>query len=412
MDRRTAEAERRLMAEIDILEDDMRGLALAIGQEPETGFQEYNSSALLAEFLETSGLSVERSVAGLPTAFCASFSTGDSSSMAVEPEDERRAFPCVALLAEYDALPGLGHACGHNLSGVASVGAAVALHRIQDTFRGAVRVLGTPSEEGVVSGAGGKILMLERGLFAGVDAALLAHMAGGTALRANFIARASMEMDFYGKAAHAAAAPEQGINAMDAAVCTVNAINALRQQTPDGSRIHGYIVEAGSMINTIPDFARLAYGVRAADVEGLDGLSKRVIACAEGGALASGCRFEAREASPPYAQVVYNEPLLRMFARRLDFLGVPYLEEASITASTDMGNVSLAVPSIHPMIGLGSPALALHSREFAEAACSEEGIEAMITAARALALTAWDVLTDGALRTAIRENFQADHAAA
>ncbi len=409
MDRRTAEAERRLMAEIDILEDDMRGLALAIGQKPETGFQEYNSSALLAEFLEAGGLSVERGVAGLPTAFCASFSTGDPAG---EPKDGKRAFPHVALLAEYDALPGLGHACGHNLSGVASAAAAVALHRIQDTFRGAVRVLGTPSEEGVVPGAGGKILMLERGVFVGVDVAMLAHMAGGTALRANFIARASVEMDFHGKAAHAAAAPERGINAMDAAVCTVNAINALRQQTPDGSRIHGYIVEAGNMINTIPDFARLAYGIRAADVEGLDALSKRVIACAEGGALACGCRFETREASPPYAQVVYNEPLLQTFARRLDFLGVPYLEEAAMTASTDMGNISLAVPSIHPMIGLGNPSLVLHSQEFAEAACSEEGIEAMIRAARALALTAWDVLTDGALRAVIQEDFQAARASA
>lgn len=395
----------RLVAAVDSMAAELRALALYIGQHPELGFQEYLASSALVEFLEGRNIAVRRGAGGLDTAFRVDIS-GLFSPAATLPSG-LEASPCVALLAEYDALPELGHACGHNLSGVASVAAAIALHAVRHDFSGSVRLLGTPSEEGVVPGAGAKLILLEQGEFAGVDAALMAHMAGESSLRAEFIARAALEMDFTGRAAHAAAAPEQGINAMDAAVCAVNAINALRQQIPQGTRVHGYIVQAGSMLNTIPDFSRLAYGVRAPKYAGLADLVERVTNCARGAAQSTGCTFTCREISPRYAHIRYNAPLTAAFGKALEFLNSPFAENSRLTASSDMGNISLAVPSIHPMIGLGNARLALHTQDFAAAACSEAGVDAMLTAAKALALTAWDILTNASLRADMADDFTA-----
>lgn len=401
-----------LLQAVSHLAPEMRELALSIGRTPELGFQEFTAAASLSAFLERHGLPVERGIGNMPTAFRSSFQSTLPGSPAIphKSEHDSSAPPTIALLAEYDALPGLGHACGHNLSGVASAAAAVALYSLRQYFSGTVQLLGTPSEEGVVPGAGGKIHLLKHGFFDGVDAAMMAHMAGESALHTNFIARASLEMEFHGHAAHAAAAPELGINAMDAAVCTVNAINALRQHSPAGSRIHGYIAEAGTMINTIPDYARLAYGVRTKTLKELSALTDRVLDCGRGAALSTGCGFAEREVSAPYAQILFNKPLLRTFGRALNEIGIFFREESPFTASSDMGNVSLRVPSIHPMVGLGDAKLTLHSREFAQAACSDRGLEAMINAAKALALSAWDMLTDAELRAAVHADFVAETA--
>jgi len=371
------------------LSNKMKEIASAIFAEPELGYQEFKSSARLVSFLEENGFRVERGILDMPTAFHAVAGSGEG--------------PHVAFLAEFDALPGLGHACGHNLFGTASCAAAIALSRHLPC--GTVHVFGTPAEEGNVRDAGGKVPMTDAGLFDSIDAVIAAHAEGRTILKQQLISRANLEMDFHGKAAHAAGAPEQGINAMDAAALAVMGINSLRQHMTRDVRIHGLLTDTGTSINTIPEFARLRYGVRARKPETLNNAIERVVTCARCCAEALGCRFSYRHSAHPYYTMRHNTPLLQAFARNLDLLGESYIEEVPSSYSTDMGNVSFKAPSIHPYISIGGAHLVGHTPSFAEACRSEEGFRGMRLAAQAMAMTGYDVLSDAGLRSRVREAF-------
>ena len=264
-----------LQENVDNLSAQMKEIAAAIFAEPELGYQEFRSSARLADFLEANGFTVERGLLGMPTAFHAAAGSGQA--------------PHIAFLAEYDALPVLGHACGHNMFGVAAAAAGIALSRSLPA--GTVHVFGTPAEEGNVRDAGGKVPMAEAGLFDSMDAVISTHAEGRTILRQQLISRANLEMDFHGRAAHAAGAPEQGINAQDAAALAIMGINSLRQHMTSDVRIHGLLTDTGTAINTIPEFARLRYGVRARRPETLDRAIERVVNCARCCAQALGCEF-------------------------------------------------------------------------------------------------------------------------
>ena len=380
---------RLLLDEIENISAQMKDIASAIFDEPEIGYQEFKSSARLADFLEANGFRVERNLLDMPTAFHAVAGS--------------EAGPKVAFLAEFDALPGLGHACGHNLFGMAACGAAVALARHLPA--GSVHVFGTPAEEGNVKNAGGKVPMSDAGLFDDMDAVIAAHAEGRTILKQQLISRANLEMDFHGKAAHAAGAPEKGINAMDAAALAVMGINSLRQHMTHDVRIHGLLTDTGTSINTIPEFARLRYGVRARRPETLDSTIERVVNCARCCAQALGCTFSWRHSAHPYYTMRHNMPLLHAFAANLDLLGESYIEEVQSSYSTDMGNVSFKAPSIHPYISIGGAHLVGHTPAFAEACRSEGGNKGMFTAAKAMAMTGYDVITDPELRKTSRDAF-------
>lgn len=379
-----------LLDEIKNLSPQMKEIASAIFAEPELGYQEFKSSARLADFLESNGFKVERGLLDMPTAFHAVYGSGEG--------------PQVAFLAEFDALPGLGHACGHNLFGTASCGAAVALSRHLPA--GTVHVFGTPAEEGNVRDAGGKVPMADAGLFDKMDAVIAAHAEGRTILKQQLISRANLEMDFKGKAAHAAGAPEKGINAMDAAALAVMGINSLRQHMTHDVRIHGLLTDTGTSINTIPEFARLRYGVRARKPETLNNAIERVVNCARCCAQALGCQFSYRHSAHSYYTMRHNMPLLHDFAAHLDLLGESYIEEVSSSYSTDMGNVSFKAPSIHPYISIGGAHLVGHTPAFAEACHSESGFNGMLLAAKAMSMTGFDVLTNEELRKEVRKAFE------
>ena len=380
-----------LLDELKKLFPQMKEIASAIFAEPELGYQEFKSSARLADFLEENGFKVERGLLDMPTAFHAVYGSGEG--------------PNVAFLAEFDALPGLGHACGHNLFGTASCAAAVALARHLPA--GTVHVFGTPAEEGNVRDAGGKVPMTEAGLFDKMDAVIAAHAEGRTILKQQLISRANLEMDFKGKAAHAAGAPEKGINAMDAAALAVMGINSLRQHMTHDVRIHGLLTDTGTSINTIPEFARLRYGVRARKPETLNNAIERVVNCARCCAQALGCEFSYRHSARPYYTMRHNMPLLDAFAANLDLLGESYIREVPSSYSTDMGNVSFRAPSIHPYISIGGAHLVGHTPAFAEASHSEGGFNGMLLAANAMCMTGFDVLTNEELRKSSREAFEA-----
>lgn len=364
-------------------------------REPEIGLQEWKSSKLLVDLLKEHGFEVEVGLCSLPTSFRA-VRRGKSGG------------PTVAILAEYDALPEIGHGCGHNIIGTAAAGAGIALCPLMDNICGTLVVLGTPAEEGAVDNAGGKVTLLEGGAFSGVDVAMMFHPSQKDMVMSTSNARVAMEISFRGKAAHAAGAPHEGINALDAAILTFNAWNALRQHVKEDVRIHGIITKGGVSPNIIPDYAEIRMYVRAKDMDYLRQVEEKVKKCAEGAATATGAQVNFRYTAKTYANLITNETLAQAFAKNLEALGrkVQEPEETAGGGSTDMGNVSHVVPAIHPYIAICEPGTAAsHSREFAQATISEMGHKGLLDGAKALAMTAIDVFTDSALLAAIKDEF-------
>ena len=388
----------RIRKEVDCLSEALWDMALEMHRDPEIGHQEHKAATLLADFLCDHGFAVERGVAGMQTSFRASWGDGEG--------------PTVAILAEYDALPGMGHACGHNIIGTAGIGAGVALKRALEAsgpgLQGTVLVLGTPAEEGAVDDAGGKVLMVEAGLFDDVDCAMMIHPSTANGSRSTSLAREAMEITYHGKASHAAGSPDKGRNALEAAMLTFNAWNALRQHLTDDVRIHGVITEGGKAPNIVPDFTQVRMYVRASDVDYLDEVVERVKDCARGAALGTGCQVEFRTTANRYANLVSNGALADAYVGNFELLGEKIDNKPRAGGgSTDMGNVSQVVPSIHPYVTIAPSGVAGHSTEFLEAAASEEGRRGMELAAAALAMTALDCLTDPALLRAATEEFEA-----
>ncbi len=389
----------RIVEIVDRGAEELWEAALEMHANPELGHQEYRAAELLSGMLESAGFEVARKVAGMETSFLAEKSFGEGEGYTI------------AILAEYDALPGMGHACGHNIIGASGVGAGIALLPVLDDlaaagFSGKLLVMGAPAEEGAVDDAGGKVLMVEAGLFEDVDCAMMIHPSAINGIGGRSLAREAMEITYHGKSSHAAASPERGRNALDAAIQTFNGWNALRQHVTEDVRIHGIITEGGQSPNIVPSISRIRMYARAAEVDYLDEVVGRVKDCAEGGARAAGCTVEFRNTANRYANMKPNLSLAGSYAENFRLLGETIDETLRGGGSTDMGNVSQVVPSIHPYVAIVPPSIAGHSIEFGEAAASDEGRKAMLLGAKALAMTAVDCFTDSELQAQMAKEFK------
>jgi amidohydrolase len=380
----------RACAEVDRLEGKLREISRDLFEHPELKFEEVRASGLLADTLREAGFNVELGVAGLKTAIRAVHpAIGDG--------------PTVAILGEYDALPEIGHACGHNLIAAGGLGAALAVGAIKSELPGKLLFLGTPAEEG----GGGKVAMIDAGVFDGVDAAMMFHPASYTLVGRGSLAITEVKIEFHGKPSHAAASPEKGINALDAVIQTFNGINALREHIKDGARIHGIIADGGLKPNIVPEYASAEFYVRAVETDYRDELLEKLRRCAEGAALATGARLEFSEVGHAYKAMKPNRPLIDAYVANLGAIDWSLDEAPVAMGSTDMGDVTQAVPGMHPYLSICDPEVAGHSREFADASGSERGAQAMLAAAKALAMTAIDVLTTPDLVKRMREAFEA-----
>ena len=309
----------------------------------------------------------------------------------------------IAVLAEYDALPKIGHGCGHNLIATTSVAAGVAGKQVVDSLGGTIMVIGTPGEELT----GGKAIMVNRGAFKGVDASLIVHPGGGNAVRMNTLACQTLEVEFIGKAAHASAEPEAGINALEAMILSYSAINSLRQHIRDKARIHGIITDGGEAANIVPAHTAANFFVRAEDDEYLEVLKERVIDCFTGASIATGAELKYKWDDIYYAAMNNNLTMGQLFQKNMEMLGqeIPRGDDSPWGGSTDVGNVSRIMPTIHPLVRIAGEDVLIHSPEFAGAAGSEEGFQRMMTAAKAMAMTMVDLVTDPAVLESAREEF-------
>ena len=389
---KTRELKDRVCQAVDRMRDELLRISRAIHANPELAFEEHEAASLLVAALREAGLGVETGVHGLETAFSAEFGADGS--------------PCVALLAEYDALPEMGHACGHNLIATASVGAGLALASVADKLPGRVRVLGTPAEE---HGCG-KELMAREGALDGVDAALMMHPSSVNLVSMPCIAMAELEIRYRGQSAHAAAMPERGVNALDAMVVGYQAVAALRQHIARDERIHGIITDGGQSPNVVPERSAGRFYVRAANEQNLAPLKRRVEACFRAGAEATGADVEIEWGAADYLDIRFNEPLATAFRANAEALGREFFPidklPPSVQGSTDMGNVSHRVPSIHPMLAAAPLHCTIHNPEFAKWAGSEMGEAAALDGAKALAMTALDFFADADLRQRARAIFE------
>jgi amidohydrolase len=364
-------------AQVDARRDELVHISDTIHANPELGFAEFEAAALLTGMLEQAGFAVERGVAGMETAFVASLAGRDEG-------------PTIAFLAEYDALPGLGHACGHNIIGTAALGAGMATAAVLPKLAGTIQVIGTPAEEG----GGGKAIMVDAGVFQEIDAALMIHPGGRNLLGRGALTAIPLRIAFRGKPAHAASVPDEGINALDGVLLTFGGINALRQHLRDDVRIHGIISHGGEAPNIVPEYAEAHFIVRAADTPYAGEVLEKVRACAEGAALATGARLEFEQSGPRYDARLPNPKLVSLFGANLEALGLKVVlaTGGERMGSSDIGNVSQIVPTIHPYIAICGEEVGGHTAEFREAAASPAGHAGLLNAAKALAMTAVDLL--------------------
>jgi amidohydrolase len=374
------ELKSKITAFIDDNSRELCELSRNIHDNPELGFQEVKASKWLTAFLENQGFKLKRAIFGLETAFIASYGKGA---------------PVVALLAEYDALPKLGHACGHNIIAVSSTGAGAAAKLAVDRCGGKVVVIGTPAEELY----GGKITMAQKGAFKGLDAAMMVHPGGHDSVVTEALACQGLSVEFFGKASHAAGRPEAGINALEALVQSFNSINSLRQHIKPKARIHGIITDGGQAPNIVPSHSAGTFLVRAEDITYLEDLKKRVLNCFSGAAVATGARLEYKWEELCYAPMLNNLTIGKLFVRNMLEIGhkMKMVDADKSFGSTDFGNVSQLLPGIHASVRITSRrGVVTHSPQFAEAAVSEKGLQAMLDAAKALAMTAADLLAEPA----------------
>ena len=359
---------------------------------PEIGNEEFFASSLLTEILENEGFSVTKAVAGHETSFIAR-------------KKSDKPGPSIAFLAEYDALPGLGHACGHNIIGTMSTAAAIALSKVLDEVGGEAVVLGTPAEEGGPNGSA-KGSFVKHGLLEGIDAAMMIHPNGKTSLTAPSLAVDPLDFEFFGKSAHAAASPHEGINALDAVIQLFNGVNALRQHVTDDVRIHGIITHGGDAPNIVPEYAKARFFIRAATRNRLNEVTKRVKAIAEGAALTTGAKVNIIAFQNEVDNLLLNDRFNEIYREVIEELGENVHLEKEGIGSTDAGNISQVVPTIHPYIKIGPDHLVAHTDEFREAAASERGDYALITGAKALALTALRLIVEPDTLEEIKEEFK------
>lgn len=358
-------------------------LSHRIHAHPELGFEEEKACGWLCEALDGAGFKVERGICGLPTAFSARAGAGPLQ---------------VTICAEYDCLPGIGHACGHNIIAAMAAGSGIGLARIANDVGLAVRVIGTPAEE--VGNAAGKVLLLERGAFEGTHFAMMVHPSPVDVAAPQMIALAHFEVKYTGKEAHASAFPERGINAADALVVAQTAIGLLRQHIHSTDRIHGIVTHGGDAPNVVPAHTAASYMVRARTLAEIDSIRGRVQKCFEAGAIATGATLEIIGGDKPIAEVVSDPELAAIYQRNGEALGRFFLSAADLgraAGSTDMGNVSLAYPAIHPFIGISSLPAVNHQPEFTACCTTAAADQALVDGSVAMAWTAIDAAADAKL---------------
>jgi amidohydrolase len=364
--------------------DELVELSHRIHSHPELGFEEVRASEWLCDALDQAGLKVEKGICELPTAFKATTGSGPLH---------------VAICAEYDCLPGIGHACGHNVIGASAVGALIGLAQVADDAGLTVSVIGTPAEEG----GGGKIYLLQRGAFEGAHAAMMVHPAPLDILEPNMIAVSHVDVHYTGKEAHASAFPEEGINAADAITVAQTAIGLLRQHIRTTDRIHGIVTKGGEAPNIVPAHTTAKFYIRSKTLSELETLVPRVYRCFEAGAIATGCTHDVHEQSPTYSEVVHDHDIAEVFRRNAEELGRRFVNLGAFSeragASTDMGNVSLAIPSIHPLLGINSLPASNHQPEFTEHCATPDADKALMDGAIAMAWTAIDMAADEGLKS-------------
>ena len=373
---------RRVLEDIDRRADLLLDVSHQIHAHPELCFEERFAHDLLTDVLEREGVPVTRSAYDLPTAFDARVGTEG---------------PQVAVVCEYDALPGIGHACGHNIIAAAGLGAGLALAPLAAELGGRLAILGTPAEEG----GGGKVFMIDRGAFAGVDASMMVHPAGAELRSMQTLAIHQVMAQYRGTAAHAAAAPWRGANALDAMVLGYNNVAALRQHIRPDERIHGIFTKAGEKPNIVPDNTEAHWYVRSPDTEHLSVLKDRVLSCLTAGALAAGCEMQHTWLDPAYDNMIDNHALLDRYVEHARRIGRDPVEPSGdlvVAGSTDMGNVSHLIPAIHPMVQAAPTGVAIHTTEFAVHARAAIGDRAVIDGAKSMALTLLDLWLDDDLR--------------
>ncbi len=374
---------------VDRLGDELESLSRRIHDHPELGYEEVKACGWLSDFLAKQGFKVEKGLAGVETAFRAELETGQG--------------PTIAILCEYDALPGIGHACGHNVIAASGAGAGAALAALGSRLpRGRIQVIGTPAEEG----GGGKVKLIKGGVFKDVDCAMMIHGFDRTLLHQDLLGIARATFEFTGKASHASADPWEGVNALDACIQTFNAVSMLRQQMRPTCRIHGIITNGGAAANIIPEYAAATFCVRAPRIDAMWDLYKRVVACAEGAAKATGASLKVTQHDTVYEPMKSSRVMLDLFAANMRAVG---LEEGEAIAermgSSDIGNVSQVLPTIQPMVAIAARGMAIHTREFADAAVKPLARAGMLAAAKAMAMTTLDLLAEpGRVRSA-REEF-------
>lgn len=407
------DTKQRARDHLDTVKNKIIDLSHKIHAHPELAFKEEKACAWLTDTLAEEGFQVKKGVCDLPTAFIAKAGKGSLN---------------IAFCAEYDALPGVGHACGHNIIGAAAVGAGMAAAKVADELDLTISVIGTPAEEH----GGGKVLMLDRGGFKGVHAAMMVHPAPFDLVQPSMIAAADFEVHYTGKEAHASGAPEKGINAADALTVAQTAIGLLRQHISPMDRIHGIITKGGDAPNVIPASTSARYIIRSPSIEELNELRKKVLRCFEAGAIATGSKLKVIETEKPYSQVNHDPDLAVLYKKNAEALGRAFLDELNesntkslswrvkffifllkqigvsvkdlkpmlnrFAASTDMGNVSLVIPSIHPTIGIDAKSSVNHQPEFTACCIQPSADKAVYEGALAMAWTAIDIALDNKIR--------------
>jgi len=385
------EQQKRIIQVIDSESTSLFSISHRIHENPELGYQEKFASDLLCDTLEQHDFKVEREFVGIPTAFCARRGNGQG--------------PRVAFLAEYDALPELGHACGHNIIATSALSAGIGLGAVVGELGGEVWVIGTPAEET----DGAKVIMVQKGAFDQIDAALMIHPHPGYYYLTESLALDAIEVEFFGKPSHAAAAPWEGVNALDAILTTFNSLNALRQQIYPDARIHGIISNGGTAPNIIPDHTVGRFYLRAKQRAYLNELNQKFLACVQGAAIATGTRFETRMYENPFDDMLNNLVMAeRMRDYLTEILGVQKVERApEHFGSIDMGNVSHVVPAVHVLVDITQgKSLSLHTPDFQIAAATPYTDATILRAGKALALTGYDVLVNASFREAAWAEFK------
>ena len=369
----------RLFSEGQLIKERLAEISDYIYRNPELGNEEYKAAEALTSFLKEHNFSVESNIAGMETAFKATFESGKPGLT-------------VGYLCEYDALPKIGHGCGHNMIGVMSAGAGVVLSKVLSEIGGKVIVYGTPAEET----NGGKVILTEAGVFDELDAAMIVHPDGETRASGSSSALYPLRFIYKGKTAHAASCPEKGINALNSVIQLFNGIDALRQHVTPDVRMHGIITKGGVAANIVPDEAVADFYFRASTKERVTEVVEKVKKIAEGAALMTGASLEMERYELPYDDLKTNETLSEMFNENLRALGITDIKEAKTTGgSSDIGNVSHVAPTIHPYIGITDCPMVGHSVEMAKATTTSKAHDRLLIAALAMAYTGYDIINNG-----------------